>query len=69
VIALDEGKIVEEGAPVEVLTSQKLADLGFGLSRYTTVARKAEQQGLWLADRRLPITLEEAVEGFQRGKT
>jgi hypothetical protein len=26
----------------------------------------AQQQGLWPEQRRLPLTLDEAVEGFQR---
>ena len=52
VIALDEGKIVLEGKPGEVLTFSKLAELGFGLSRYTTVARKAAKQGFGPTERR-----------------
>lgn len=68
VIALDEGKLVLQGKPGEVLTSELLSELGFGLSRFTTAARRAAQQGLWPEERRLPISLEEAVEGFQKGK-
>lgn len=65
VVALLDGNITMEGAPGDVLTSQHLADQGFGLSRYTQVARKAAQQGLWREDRRLPVTLQEAVDGFR----
>jgi len=68
VIALDDGRLVLQGKPAEVLTSELLSELGFGLSRYTTVARRAAQQGLWPAERRLPMTLEEAIQGFQGGK-
>lgn len=67
VVALLDGKILMQGTPGEVLTSQVLADHGFGLSRYTQVARRAAQQGFWQADRRLPVTLQEAVDGFSRG--
>jgi energy-coupling factor transporter ATP-binding protein EcfA2 len=67
VIALHEGRIVHQGKPAEVLTSEMLSDLGFGLSRFTAVARLALQQGLWPVERRLPLTLEEAVEGFSGG--
>jgi energy-coupling factor transporter ATP-binding protein EcfA2 len=66
VIALDEGRILLDGAPGEVLTHPQLADKNFGLSRYTQAARAAAAQGLWPAGRRLPVTLEEAVEGFKR---
>jgi energy-coupling factor transporter ATP-binding protein EcfA2 len=68
VVAMQDGKILMEGTPAEVLTSQRLTDSGFGLSRYTQVARRAAQQGLWQSGRRLPVTLQEAVDGFSRGE-
>ncbi len=52
-----------EGTPGEVLTSPILEQSGFGISRYTSVARKAQGIGLWKNDQ-LPVTLDEAVEGF-----
>ncbi len=64
VVALDQGRILLEGRPREVLTSDLLIDKGFGISRYTSVARAARKQGLWPVSRPLPATLEEAVEGF-----
>ena len=63
VIALKDGSIFLEGKPHEVLTSAALAEYGFGISRYTSTARQAKKQGLWKKDR-LPVTLDEAVEGF-----
>ena len=63
VVALHEGQILLEGKPAEVLTSDLLVEKGFGISRYTSVARKAREQGLWKKEA-LPVTLEEAVEGF-----
>jgi energy-coupling factor transport system ATP-binding protein len=63
VVALREGQILLEGKPQEVLTSDLLIDKGVGISRYTSVAREARNQGLWKKDT-LPVTLEEAVEGF-----
>lgn len=63
VIALKDGQILLEGTPSEVLTSSLLSENGFGVSRYTSVARKAREMGLWRKDR-LPVTLDEAVEGF-----
>jgi hypothetical protein len=37
---------------------------GFGLSRYTSAAREAKKQGIWKKEK-LPVTLDEAVEGFK----
>jgi energy-coupling factor transporter ATP-binding protein EcfA2 len=67
VIALHEGKILLDGKPGEVLTSELLDGKGFGISRYTSTAREAQKQGLWPKARSLPVTLDEAVEGFNRG--
>ena len=65
VIALKEGQILLEGKPNEVLTSDTLAESGFGISRYTSTAREAKKHGLWKKET-LPVTLDEAVEGFKR---
>src|SRR5512147_973973 len=64
VVALHEGQIIMEGSPREVLTSDLLVGKGFGISRYTSVARQAREQGLWQSNQPLPATLDEAVEGF-----
>ena len=64
VIALKEGQILLEGKPNEVLTSDLLTENGFGVSRYTSTAREAKQRGLWKKNN-LPVTLDEAVEGFK----
>jgi energy-coupling factor transporter ATP-binding protein EcfA2 len=63
VIALHEGSILLDGSPSEVLTSELLVEKGFGVSRYTSVARKAKEQGLWKRGD-FPVTLDQAVEGF-----
>lgn len=65
VVALHDGKILLEGKPQEVLTSDLLLDKGFGISRYTSTAREAKKQTLWRKDS-LPVTLDEAVEGFKK---
>jgi len=67
VIALNQGEIITQGPPREVLTSTKLPEVGAGVSRYTTTARAAAQQGLWPESQPLPVTLDEAVEGFSGG--
>ncbi|HVF26350.1 MAG TPA: ABC transporter ATP-binding protein [Anaerolineales bacterium] len=63
VIALKDGEVLLDGTPGEVLTSPILEESGFGISRYTSVARKAQGLGLWKKDR-LPVTLDEAADGF-----
>lgn len=68
VIALDEGEILLEGSPSDVLTSPELPQRGFGISRYTSVARQAQAENLWQADTPLPVTLQEAYDGFRGAK-
>jgi energy-coupling factor transport system ATP-binding protein len=65
VIALHNGQILLEGSPSEVLTSELLEEMGFGISRYTSVARAAQKLGLWKGEK-LPVTLDEAADGFSR---
>jgi energy-coupling factor transporter ATP-binding protein EcfA2 len=65
VVALHNGSVLLEGKPQEVLTSDLLTDKGFGISRYTSVARKAKELNVW-KQKNLPVTLEEAVEGFKQ---
>mgnify|MGYP001329926641 FL=1 len=64
VVALKDGRMLLEGKPNKVLTSDLLAENGFGISRYTSTAREAKKRGLWKKDG-LPVTLDEAVEGFK----
>lgn len=64
VVALNDGQILLDGSPRQVLTAEVVEASGFGLSRYTSVARKARALGLWKGDE-LPISLEEAVSGFE----
>jgi energy-coupling factor transport system ATP-binding protein len=70
VIALYEGKILMDGKPGEVLTSEQIVGKGFGISRYTSAAREGIQRGLWETGRPLPVTLDEAAAGFgeERGR-
>ena len=67
VFALKDGRLLLDGTPSEVLTSPLLQENGFGISRYTSVARKAKELGLWKKDG-LPVTLDEAAEGFATDK-
>jgi energy-coupling factor transporter ATP-binding protein EcfA2 len=64
VIALSKGALVADGSPGEVLTDDSLLAQGVGQTRYTQAARRARQAGLWPAERRLAVTLEQALAGF-----
>ena len=66
VLALYDGKVLMNGKPREVLTSTRLVGRGFGISRYTSVAREASKQGSWPKDMELPVTLDEAIQGFKK---
>jgi len=65
VIVLHNGQIILEGSPREVLTSNILDEIGVRSTRYTSVARKAQQRDLWPSEKDLPVTLQEAIDGFQ----
>lgn len=66
VVALYDGEILLDGAPAQVLTAPELLSKGFGVSRYTQAARAAAQAGLWPSGRPLPVTLDQAVDGFKQ---
>lgn len=66
VFALYDGKVLMSGTPREVLTSETLIGRGFGISRYTSVAREAADLGFWPKNLELPVTLDEAVRGFTK---
>jgi energy-coupling factor transport system ATP-binding protein len=65
VIALADGRVVADGLPGEVLADEALLAAGVGQTRYTQAARRARPAGLWPAGRRLPVTLKDAIRGFQ----
>jgi energy-coupling factor transporter ATP-binding protein EcfA2 len=66
VVALYDGKVLMNGKPREVLTSERLVGRGFGISRYTSTAREAAKRGIWPKGNELPVTLDEAIKGFKR---
>ena len=67
VVALVDGMVVADGKAAEVLTDETLLIRGIGQTRYTLAARRARALGRWPQARKLPVTLEEAVEGFKAG--
>ena len=64
VIVLQDGRIVQEGPPREVLASPDLARWGLTPTRYTQAARLAVEQGLVDASGPLPVTLDQAIAFF-----
>ncbi|MBI3286485.1 MAG: ABC transporter ATP-binding protein, partial [Chloroflexi bacterium] len=65
VVLLDRGRVVLDGSPSEVLTSPLLALHQLSGTRYTLAALGAAERGLWPSQRSLPVTLDQAVEGFR----
>ena len=65
VVALAEGRIVRAGTPESVFAWPELEAHGIGTPRYTAAAQAAAQRGLWPATRPWPVTLAQAVAGFQ----
>jgi energy-coupling factor transport system ATP-binding protein len=65
VLVLDQGQIIRQGTPAEVLSDVELAARGLGVSRYTQAAHRATGLGLWPPGRRLPVNLAEAEAGFR----
>jgi energy-coupling factor transport system ATP-binding protein len=64
VVVLHRGKLVLDGPPREVLAAPELRDLGVTVSRYTEAAHRGRERDLWPAHESLPVTLEQAVAGF-----
>jgi energy-coupling factor transporter ATP-binding protein EcfA2 len=65
VIALAAGEVVADGLPADVLTDESLLARGVGQTRYTLAARRARELGRRPAERKLPVTLEEAADFFK----
>lgn len=69
VIMLAEGQIILDSSPREVLTSPLLETYQLGRTRFTQVAVRAQELGLWPTNRLLPITMTEAEAGFRQVMT
>jgi energy-coupling factor transporter ATP-binding protein EcfA2 len=65
VVVLDQGRIVRDGPPAEVLADAGLAQFGLAATRYTQAARLAVGRGLAPPARVLPVTLQQAVHFFR----
>jgi energy-coupling factor transporter ATP-binding protein EcfA2 len=65
VLVLQDGRLVADGPPREILTGDNLHDWGLEPTRYTQVARSALNAGRRDNGEALPATLEAAVEYFR----
>ena len=65
VIVLEEGSAVLSGAPQTILTDPAIKECGMEWSRYTEVARLAQDRGMWPEEKQLPLTFGETTAGFQ----
>jgi energy-coupling factor transport system ATP-binding protein len=66
VIALANGRVILDGAPENILSSPLIRETGIGWLRYTQAAQLGRECNLWPVERTLPVTLEQAVTGFQQ---
>ncbi|MGB8648791.1 MAG: ABC transporter ATP-binding protein [Anaerolineae bacterium] len=66
VIALQEGRVMLDGAPRAVFASPLLDQLGVVVPRYTRAARAVRDRRPRPQDQDLPVTLEQAVAWFMR---
>ncbi len=64
VVALDQGTIIADGAPADVLTDPRMCETGIGWPRPTRIAARARTEGRWAPERPLPITIADLVEGL-----
>ncbi len=64
VLVLHEGRVLLDGPPRVVLTDPLLPQIGVHTTRYTDMARRGRERGLWSADHPLPVTSDQAETGF-----
>ncbi len=64
VVALDQGMIIADGAPANVLTDPRLCEAGIGWPRPTQIAARARTEGRWSPERPLPITVTDLAAGL-----
>jgi energy-coupling factor transporter ATP-binding protein EcfA2 len=60
-VVLQDGQIVADGVPLDILAAPELEEYGISPTRYTTVARRS---GLQAVDGQIPVTLEQAISFF-----
>jgi energy-coupling factor transporter ATP-binding protein EcfA2 len=69
VLVMAGGTLVADGPPGEILAGATMAAHGAGQTRYTQAARLARDRGHWPKEQALPVSLDQAAEGFEGMKT
>lgn len=64
VIVMQKGAIAMDGSPNDVLASPLLLENHLDITRFTLSAEKAQKIMLWPENRKLPVTINDAVQGF-----
>lgn len=64
VLLLADGRILLDGPPDQVLVRPELITHAVGQTAYTAAAQQSAKRGLWPASQPLPITLDQAADGF-----
>jgi len=64
VVILRDGKIILDGPPADILSSNMFLESGLSWLRYTQAAERGFRHRLWPSTRPLPVTLDQAVDGF-----
>lgn len=64
VVMLNDGQVVADGDPGDVLVSPDLARFGVGQTRYSQAAHLAQSRKLVSGIASLPVTLEQAIRFF-----
>jgi energy-coupling factor transporter ATP-binding protein EcfA2 len=65
IVLLDDGRVLADGAPQQVLASSEAEEAGLNVSNYTKAARSAIERGFAQKAERLPVTFDQAVRFFQ----
>lgn len=68
VIALDQGRVILDGKPEDVLISPLLQEIGLNWTRYTQVAELAKLHGIWPDGRPLSASRSTTIEGLEKTK-
>ena len=65
VIVLEQGRIILDGAPREMLTDKAMLDQHIGWPRPALLGERVRAAGFWPSEQALPITLDQLVEGLK----
>lgn len=64
-VVLERGSVTLEGQPRKMLAELARLNRGVRIPAVTLIADEARREGFWPADKELPATVAQAVEGFR----